>query len=86
MEAMAWSEEETNEPRIVDNRNYYKVEKWMKDGTKVDRMLYAGNSLDKAREVFDAAIKHRPRIRLAIRQRMRVLDEWPKAAPIGAAN
>jgi hypothetical protein len=72
------SDEETDELLIADHRNYYKVEKWMKDGTKVDRMLYAGNSLDKAREVFDAAIKHRPRIRLTIRQRMRVLDEWPR--------
>jgi hypothetical protein len=40
-------------------------------------MLYAGSNLDKAREVFTAAIKHRPRIRLTIRQRTRVLDEWP---------
>ena len=49
-----WSDEETNEPLIADNRNYHKVEKWMKDGSKVDRMLYASSSLDKAREVFDA--------------------------------
>jgi hypothetical protein len=33
---------------------------------------------DKAREVFDAAIKHRPRIRLTIRQRTR--DEAAEAA------
>jgi hypothetical protein len=74
-----WSDEETDEPLIADNRNYYKVEKWTKDGTKVDRMLYIGSSLDKAREVFAAAIKHRPRIRPTIRQRTRVLEEWPKA-------
>jgi hypothetical protein len=30
---------------------------------KVDSLLYGGNDLDKAREVFDSAIKHRPRIR-----------------------
>jgi hypothetical protein len=71
------SDEETNEPVIADDRNYHKVEKWTKDGTKVDRMLFAGSNLDKAREVFAAAIKHRPRIRLTIRQRMRVLQEWP---------
>jgi hypothetical protein len=29
-----------------------------------DHMLYAGNNLSKARELFAAAIKHRPRIRL----------------------
>jgi hypothetical protein len=37
-------------------------------------MLYAGSDLDKARELFAAAIKHRPRIRLTIRQRTRVLE------------
>ena len=40
-------------------------------------MLYAGSSLDKAREMFAAAIYHRPRIRLTIRQRTLVL-EGPK--------
>jgi hypothetical protein len=45
---------------------------------KVDRMLFAGSDLDKAREVFTNAIKHRPRIRLTIRQRTRLLDQWPQ--------
>jgi hypothetical protein len=71
------SDEETNEPLIADDRNYYKVEKWTKDGSKVDHMLYAGSNLDKAREIFAAAVKHRPRIRLTIRQRTRVLEQWP---------
>ena len=39
---MNWSDDETDEPLIADDRNYYKVEKWTKDGSKVDRMLYAG--------------------------------------------
>ena len=43
-------------------RNFYKVEKWMRDGTKVDSLRYGGNNLDKAREVFDSAIRHRQRI------------------------
>jgi hypothetical protein len=76
-----WSDEETTEPLIADHRNYYKVEKWTKDGAKVERMLYAGSNLDKAREVFAAAIKHRPRIRLTIRQRTRVLEQWPASSP-----
>jgi hypothetical protein len=71
-------DEETDNPLLADDRNYYKVEKWTKDGSKVDRMLYAGSSLDKARDIFTAEIKRRPRIRLTIRQRTRVLDEWPK--------
>jgi hypothetical protein len=44
-------------------------------------MLYAGSDLDKAREIFAAAIKHRPRIRLTIRKRAHVLEEWPKVGP-----
>jgi hypothetical protein len=44
--------EETDNPLLADDRNYYKVEKWTKDGTKVDRMLYAGNKLEKARQLF----------------------------------
>ena len=31
-----WSDEETDEPLIADDRNFYKVEKWTKDGAKVD--------------------------------------------------
>jgi hypothetical protein len=70
-------DEETSEPLIADDRNYYKVEKWTKDGAKVDSMLYAGTSLAKAQEIFATAIKHRPRIRLTIRQRTQVLQRWP---------
>ncbi len=53
------------------------MEKWTKDGSKVDSLLYARNNLDKARDIFAKVIKHRPRIRLTIRQRTRVLDQWP---------
>jgi hypothetical protein len=71
-------DEDTNDPLIADHRNFYKVEKWSRDGLRVELMLYAGSSLDKARRIFEQATKHRPRIRLTIRQRMRVLDEWPR--------
>ena len=73
-------DDETNDPLIADHRNFYKVEKWTKDGSRVDHMLHAGSNLDKAREVFAAAIYHRPRIRLTIRQRTHVLEQWPKGA------
>jgi hypothetical protein len=72
-----WSDEETDDPHYADRRNFYKVEKWSRDGLRVELMLYAGNSLDKERRIFERTAKHRPRIRLTIRQRMRVLDEWP---------
>jgi hypothetical protein len=72
-----WPAEETDTPLLADDRNFYKVEKWTRDGTKIDRMLYAGSNLEKARDVFAKAAKHRPRIRLTIRQRTRVLEQWP---------
>jgi hypothetical protein len=71
--------EVTDSAIYADDRNFYKVEKWIRDGSKVDDLLYAGNSLSRARAVFERAIKHRPRIRLTLRQRTRVLDQWPRA-------
>ena len=73
-----WSDEETDDPTHADRRNFYKVEKWSKDGTRVVELVFAGTSFDKARRIFERTTKHRPRIRLTIRQRMRVLDEWPR--------
>jgi hypothetical protein len=45
-----WSSEETDNPLYADTRNFYKVAKWTRDGTKVDSLLYAGNNLGKARK------------------------------------
>jgi hypothetical protein len=71
--------EETDSPTDADDHNFYKVEKWTRDGTKADSQLYAGDSLGRARAVFERSIKHRPRIRLMIRWRTRLLDQWPPA-------
>ena len=38
------SDEETKDPLVADVRNFYKVEKWTRDNTKVDSLLYAGNN------------------------------------------
>jgi hypothetical protein len=70
-------DEETFDPLHADDRNFYKVEKWTKDGTKVDSLFYAGNNFSRARHIFSNALRHRPRIRLTIRQRTRVLQQWP---------
>jgi hypothetical protein len=70
-------DEETTEPLLADHRNYYKVEKCTKEG-RVERMLYAGSNLATAQAIYFAEIKHRPRIRLTIRQRTRVLQQWPR--------
>ena len=67
------SHEETDDPLYADRRNFYKVEKWSKDGRRIEEMLFAGNSLDKARRIFERFITKR----LTIRQRTRVLQEWP---------
>ena len=72
------SDEQTDNPPYADERNFYKVEKWTKDGAKVDRLLYAGNNLEQARQLFANAVKHRPRVRLTIRRRTRVIDRWPQ--------
>jgi hypothetical protein len=32
-----WSDEETDDPLRADDRNFYKVEKWTKDGTKIEQ-------------------------------------------------
>ena len=74
---MSQSNEETHDPLKADDRNFYKVEAWSRDGMRIDALLYAGNSLDKAREIFVTTVKHRPRIWLTIRQRTRVLQQWP---------
>ena len=73
-----WSDEETNDPLYADDRNFYKVELWTMDEQRVLRMLYGGNNLDKARTVFANYIRIRPRARITIRQRTRVLDQWPR--------
>jgi hypothetical protein len=73
-----WSDEETDNPVYADERNFYKVERWSKDDQRIEAMLYAGNNLTKARDIFAKAVKHRPRIRLTIRQRIRVLQQWPR--------
>jgi hypothetical protein len=72
-----WSDEETSEPLYADDPNLYKVEKWSRDGPRVNHLLYAGNNLRRAQEIFAKAVAHRPAIRLTIRQRTRVLQEWP---------
>lgn len=39
-----WSDEETDNPLLADDRNFYKLEKWTKDGMHVASMLYTVTS------------------------------------------
>jgi hypothetical protein len=32
----SWSDEETDDPHYADRRNFYKVEKWSRDGLRVE--------------------------------------------------
>lgn len=73
-----WSKQETDDPTVADQRNFYKVERWTKDDLHIERMLYAGNNIEKARAIFDEAVKRRPRGRYTIRQGIRVLAQWPE--------
>ena len=67
----------TNDLGFADRRNFY--EKWSRDGKRIAKLLFAGNSLAKAQLIFERFIQKRPRSKLTIRQRTRVLQEWPSA-------
>ena len=58
---MDWPPEETDDPLYADRRSFYKVEKWSKDGLRIEELLFAGNSLAEARRIFDRFIQRRPR-------------------------
>jgi hypothetical protein len=75
-----WSYEETNNPLLADRRNFYKVEQWSKDDQRIVRFLHASNSIDRARKIFNAAAKRRPRGGYTIRQGIRVLNRWPPSS------
>jgi hypothetical protein len=48
-----WSDEETDDPHFADRRNFYKVEKWSRDGLRVMMLL---SNLDKALRIFERTI------------------------------
>ena len=77
------SDEETDNPLRADDLNFYKVEKRIKHGTKLDRLLYAGNNLEKARDVFASAIRHQPRSFIS---RLVAAIAWAGFRPFGQAS
>ena len=54
-------QEEADGPLVADRRNFFKLELWTRDGRHVERLLFAGNSLDKAHALFASYGKKRPR-------------------------
>jgi hypothetical protein len=75
---MSFAAETTTDADYANRRNFFKVELRSKDDQHVIRLLHAGNRIDAARAVFNAAVKHRPRGRYTIRQRCRVIEQWPE--------
>jgi hypothetical protein len=51
-----WSAEETDNPLLADDRNFYKVEKWTKDDQRIERMLWPTTRFDKGREILNAEV------------------------------
>jgi hypothetical protein len=74
-----WTDEETEDARWADTRGFFKVEIWSDDDVHVERLLYAGNSLDRARHIFEGATDIAPNVRYYIRQGARVVDKWPRS-------
>jgi hypothetical protein len=70
-------EETTDDPVVADVRNFFKVELWTPDD-RVERMLYAGSNLYRARKIFVSQIGCRPGSMVTIRQRTHVLQKWPE--------
>lgn len=70
-------EETTDDPVAADIRNFYKVELWTQDDC-IERMLFAGTSLDQARAVLVDYVRRRPAALLTIQQRSQVLDRRPR--------
>jgi hypothetical protein len=60
-------DETTDDPVFADKRNFYKVELWKRDD-RIERMLFAGTNLERARAVFADYARRRPAARLTIRQ------------------
>ena len=68
--------QETTDTHEADRRNFYKVEVWT-ENDQIEALLYAGNRLDRARQIFADETKRWPAERFTIRQRARVLMKWP---------
>ena len=68
---------ETDDADEADQRRFYKVEKWDAAEVHVLELVHASNDLSRARAVFAAEKKRRPRGRYTLRQNIRVLERWP---------
>ena len=84
-----WSDEQRDDPQYADQRDFYKVEKWSRDGMRIEQMIYADSSLGKVQAIFSAKVKHRARVQPTIGQRTRVFPgvaREPVADPLVVAQ
>ena len=44
-----WSDEQPDDRQYADQRDFYKVEKWSRDGMRIEQMLYTDSSPAKCR-------------------------------------
>jgi hypothetical protein len=51
-----WSDDETDDPVDADRRHFYKMEKWSRDGLRVELMIFASTNLEKAGRVFERTV------------------------------
>jgi hypothetical protein len=69
-----WSDEETDERLIADHRDFYKVEKWSRDGERVVELVFAGSK--NTREFYQALC-------LIAENRWCEACQWPQAITRG---
>ena len=53
-----WSDEQPDDPQYADQRDFYKVEKWSRDGMRIEQMLYTDSSLGKVQAILSAKVAH----------------------------
>ena len=81
-----WSDEQPDDPQYADQRDFYKVEKWSRDGMRIKQMLYADSSLGKVQAVFSAKVKHRARDDRAAHARLPRSGARTRSGPLVVAR
>jgi hypothetical protein len=70
--------EDTTDPAMINEQNNDKDDLWTAEG-HIEQMIYAGTTLDHARDLFGQIPPARRSVRQTSRQRTRVLQCWPQS-------
>ena len=79
-------DEETDEPLIADHRNFYKVEKWSRDGERVVELLFAGSSKVRPRHMKKRANRSHAALSQKWRRHCRHAECWAGRLIVAAAS